>query len=55
MCVVDSHTEQDDPEDACGETCLNRLLMIEWLVSTYVHSVSFLSLSQCILGLCLHF
>ena len=22
--------EQDDPEDACGENCLNRLLMIEW-------------------------
>ncbi len=24
--------EQDDSEDACGENCLNRLLMIEWYV-----------------------
>ena len=25
--------EMDDPSDACGENCLNRLLMIEWLVT----------------------
>lgn len=27
---LSSHTEQDSLEDACGENCLNRLLMIEW-------------------------
>ena len=29
ICHV-TNAEQDDPEDACGENCLNRLLMIEW-------------------------
>ena len=22
--------ETDDPEEACGDNCLNRILMIEW-------------------------
>ena len=25
-----SLSENDDPSEACGENCLNRLLMIEW-------------------------
>ncbi len=29
LCFV----EMDDPEEACGENCLNRVLMIEWYVS----------------------
>lgn len=33
--------EMDEPEDACGEACLNRLLMIEWYVycvNAYLYS-----------------
>jgi histone-lysine N-methyltransferase SETD2 len=29
VCDCQFDPEQDDPEDACGEICLNRLLMIE--------------------------
>ena len=25
-----SLSENDEPSEACGENCLNRLLMIEW-------------------------
>lgn len=28
--------ELDESEDACGENCLNRLLMIEWYVITAI-------------------
>lgn len=28
--VTHVSSEMDDPSEACGENCLNRVLMIEW-------------------------
>ena len=37
------HVETDSPEDACGDDCLNRVLMMEWFVADYpqLHNIKF--------------
>ena len=34
ICDCIFYEEEDDPSEACGSSCLNRLLMIEWYVCT---------------------
>jgi hypothetical protein len=36
ICIFELSTEDNEDVVPCGENCLNRLLMIEWLVCTCI-------------------
>lgn len=47
-CAILSREERAQGVMACGEDCLNRLLMIEWYITTY-----YLKLCICVVNVCL--
>ena len=49
--VCDCSTSEEDRDNgihACGEDCLNRMLMIEWLVSSHFLFVSYVLYMICV-------